>query len=640
VNFVLRPVVTLPNALQSIAKEQEQVTVPSAQVRGRCEWIDIFFYVLIFGLGVFHFFSYMRVESFAPDSSYYIGLARSILERGKYEFNFAPHVFYPPAYPALLALISIPFGVSYFVSVRAAAIIGMLGLIASYELLCRKEGRGLAAAGCLILGFSGFYFYMSAQLVGSDVPYFLTSILFLLVVTGVDQAWGYRRPGIFMRSAITGLLVISLLMRTVGVALLAGMLAWLFIRALIDRNDALGRAKFFAPGFLVASLVLSGWMIWTQQVKVEIIDQIGEAGTYVDQFWLVQPHRPELGRATPVDLLKRVGNNLSVQASHASAIITRIPWIEPRLNSPLVFIPIVLVLLGWLSSVRVMGGELTEWYFAFYLGVCLLWPYDVGPRFIFPVFPLIFLYLYRGGMELARVKPWRFVFMFRSLLVISVVLAIYGVFTVVPRWAEMSLQTKASIFFWILTGGWMIFVAVGVTRVIQPSVQALITAISNPKGSKIAGGVAVAVVVIIGLISQVRGVIYNLDPKVSEYVHQPSKEAADWIANHAATTDVVMAQQVPIVHRVSGKLTVSFPVRSDPREIMAVIRRSRVNFLVAITAAKSTNLSPTESERSSNLEVGFPEEIKLVHQEPSYKIYQIHNASSVERPRIIQISDR
>ena len=419
-----------------------------------------------------------------------------------------------------------------------------------------------------------------------------------------------------------------------------GMIAWLFVRALIEPKAALARAKFFAPAFLVGSLVFSGWMVWTQQVKIDSIDQFGEAGTYIDQFWLAEPHNPERGRATAVDLVNRVGKNLLFQGAHVAAIITRIPWIEPHLYSPLVCIPIALVLLGWLSSVNKRGGELADWYFAVYWGIYSLWPYDVGPRFIFPVFPLIFLYLYRGGMELARVKPWRFVFLFRSLLVISVALAIYGVFTVVPRRAEMSLQTKASVFFWILTGGWMIFATVGVPRVIKPPVEALRTAFFNPWGSKLAGGVAVAVLVIIGLVSQARGVVYNLHPKVNEYVHQPSKEAADWLANHTASTDVVMAQQVPIVHRVSGRLTISFPVRSDPHELMAVIRRCRVKFLVAITATKSTNLSPTESERSSNLEVGFPEEIKLVHQEASYKIYQIYNAPFLQSPRITQISDR
>jgi hypothetical protein len=629
-------VVTLLNSSQSIAKEQEQF---NTQVRS-CEWIDIFIYALILGLGVLHFFSYMRVESYAPDSSYYIGLARSILEQGRYEFNFAPHVLYPPGYPALLALISIPFGISYLVSVRAAAIVGMLGLIASYELLRCKEGRRIAAAGCLILGFSGFYFYVAAQLVGSDVPYFFTSILFLVLITRVEQSWADRQPGILLRGMIVALLVVSLLMRTVGAALLVGMIAWLFARALIEPKAALNRAKFLAPAFLVASLVFTGWMVWTQQVKIDSIDQFGEAGTYVDQFWLAEPHNPERGRATAVDLVNRVGKNLLFQGAHVSVIITRIPWIEPHLYSPFVCIPIALVLLGWLSSVNKRGGELADWYFAVYWGIYLLWPYDVGPRFIFPVFPLIFLYLYRGGMELARIKPWRSAFMFRSFLVISVALAIYGVFTVVPRWAEMSLQTKASVFFWILTGGWMIFATVGVPRVIEPPVQALRTAFSNPWGSKIAGGVAVAVLVIIGLVSQARGVVYNLDPKVSEYVHQPSKEAADWLANHTASTDVVMAQQVAIVHRVSERLTISFPVRSDPREVMAVIRRSRVKFLVAITATKSTNLSPTESERSSNLEVGFPEEVKLIHREASYKIYQIYNVPSVQSPRITQISDR
>src|SRR6266496_3662566 len=98
----------------------------------------------------------------------------------------------------------------------------------------------------------------------------------------------------------------------------------------------------------------------------------------------------------------------------------------------------------------------------------------------------------------------------------------------------------------------MIFATVGVPRVIEPSVPALRTAFSNPWGSKVAGGVMVAVLVIIGLVSQARGVVYNLDPKISEYIHQPSKETADWLANHTASTDVVMAQQVAIIHRVSG----------------------------------------------------------------------------------------
>jgi hypothetical protein len=58
-----------------------------------------------------------------------------------------------------------------------------------------------------------------------------------------------------------------------------------------------------------------------------------------------------------------------------------------------------------------------------------------------------------------------------------------------------------------------------------------------------------------GLVSQARGVVYNLDPSVSEYVHQTFQGGCGLagLANHTVSTDVVMAQQVPIVHRVSGR---------------------------------------------------------------------------------------
>ena len=140
-------------------------------------WQEVLVYAFAVGLGLFHFFSSLRIESYAPDSSYYIGLADTILEKGSYEFNFAPHIIYPPGLPLSLALIALGFGSSYIVFVRAMAVIGACGLLASYALLRRLEGRTFAAAACLILGSSAFYFYMATQLVGSDVPYFFTSTL-------------------------------------------------------------------------------------------------------------------------------------------------------------------------------------------------------------------------------------------------------------------------------------------------------------------------------------------------------------------------------------------------------------------------------------------------------------------------------
>lgn len=588
-------------------------------------------YLLVVTLGVFHFCTYMRLESFAPDSSYYIGLARSILERGRYEFNFIPHVFYPPGYPLLLASIGIFFGVSYFVAVRAAAIVGMLGLIASYELLRVKQGKGVAAAGCLILGFSGFYFYMAAQLAGSDVPYFFTSMLLLLLVARVEQAWMFRRPRLLTSAAVAVLIVLSLLMRTVGVALLAGLLAWVGVRWLRDKKGALDRAKFFAPAILLALIVFGGWMAWTQEIKSHYASELGATGTYVDQFWLIDPHHPELGQATAADLIKRAGEGLLRQGSHVTAIMTSIAWVEPKLYSPLVLVPLVLAFLGWLSSVRHNGGELTEWYFAAYLGIYLLWPFDVGPRFIFPVFPLVFLYLCRGGMEIARVKPWSAAFFFPSLSIISLIVGIYGATVVFSHWNNASLQAKASAAFWLIIFACSGLATVGPRSVVNVVSNHAMALFSRPGSRKMLGGLTVGVLVVAGLASQARGVAYNLQPKVSEYVHRASKEAADWIAGHTAPSDVVMAQQVSILHRVSARRIVPFPARSDPGEIMSVIRQQRVKYLVAITG-KGTVLSPSEAERSAKLQSAFSDEVRLVRQQDGYVIYEITDLRSAKNP--------
>ena len=67
---------------------------------------------------------YQRTESYAWDSSVYIGLARSLLERGAYEFNFEPHTFYPPGLPLLLAAITTFSSLDFVVLVRWMTVTG------------------------------------------------------------------------------------------------------------------------------------------------------------------------------------------------------------------------------------------------------------------------------------------------------------------------------------------------------------------------------------------------------------------------------------------------------------------------------------------------------------------------------------
>ena len=263
-------------------------------------WHEILVCVFSLGLGLFHFFSNLRIESYAPDSSYYIGLADAILKKGSYEFNFAPHIVYPPGLPLALSFIALGFGSSYIVFVRAMAVIGALGLLASYALLRCLEGRTFAAVACLILGSSAFYFHATTQLVGSDVPYFFTSTLTLLFAIKLKTArFQWQRWGFSL--GLVAFLIFSLLLRTVAVALLAGTGAWLISNVVFGRRDATLQARRFTPALLIGVLVLGIWLAWVEQSKHEAIDFSGEGGvggSYVDQFWANDPHNPELGSAS------------------------------------------------------------------------------------------------------------------------------------------------------------------------------------------------------------------------------------------------------------------------------------------------------------------------------------------------------
>lgn len=596
-------------------------------------YADMLVYGGCIALGLFHFYSYMRAESFAPDSSYYIGVAEAIREKGKYEFNFAPHLLYPPGYPMLLALISLLFGSSYFVFVRAAAIMGTFGLIASYQLLRRMEGRGVAASGCVILGLSQHYFFQVAQVVGSDVPYFLSTNLLLVLVIRSEQSLDFLRRGV-VRVLIAILLVISILLRTAGVTLLIGICISLLVGAFTNRKAVLERAKCLAPGLVAAALLLGGWMLWTQAAKNETKSYVRESETYVDQFWLVDPLRPESGRAGLSDLLKRPERNALVHGAYISRITFRVPWVEPLLYSPVVLASLTLVFLGWVWSVRKTRGDgFPEWYFASYVAVYLLWPFDVGPRFVFAVFPLIFVYLYRGALWLKTARVWESSVWSRIFLVVSMGLAMYAVADVLPQWSQVSLQARASMLFWVLL---TLILGLALIGVRTGLLHAFLSAKGHVTGLQLVKPGIVMVVslaAITGLVQQAELASWNLDPPVREFVHQPAKDAADWLVAHTLRSDIVMAQQVSILHRVSKRLIVSFPVRSDPREIMAVIQKFRIKFLVAITAEKSRVLSPTESERARLLEAAFPEQVKLVQRSNTYLIYEIFGAPTVNAAR-------
>jgi hypothetical protein len=101
-----------------------------------------------------------------------------------------------------------------------------------------------------------------------------------------------------------------------------------------------------------------------------------------------------------------------------------------------------------------------------------------------------------------------------------------------------------------------------------------------------------------------------------KFLNHPDVDAALWLAAHTTSTDVVMAGQAPIVHRVTGLHVVVFPATSDPRAIMSRMQEQGVRFLVVKTMERYPYSLPVEEERLRALTLRFPGALRLAQRGP------------------------
>jgi hypothetical protein len=364
--------------------------------------VDLLVVGLLVGLGALQWSLSVRSDAFFAGDVTYYNLAQALLETGQYGVNGKLESMFPPGFPGLLALQCLLGGCRRLLMVRAIVVCTTVGLLASYALLRRLQGRWVAAVTCLLLGSSLVIFALVTRTVLSDLPYFCTSLLTLVVAIRLETVQT-RRTRVVLELLCGGLVVVSLLLRSVAVALLGGLAAWLVMSCCIDWHTATRRLKIFLPILLLGLVVQGWWMHWAKPNEAPEWPLLGWPVSYSSQLWLKDGHYPELGAAVLSDLPARVGRNLIDRTlglmdilMHHTRRINRV-WF-----SPVVFGPIVLVLVGLGCSLWPTGGQWPEWYFICYEAMYLLWPWDLETRFLLPVAPLACLYLWRGGVALLR----------------------------------------------------------------------------------------------------------------------------------------------------------------------------------------------------------------------------------------------
>jgi hypothetical protein len=591
----------------------------------RC-WLDFTVYLSIVGFGVLAFALSSRSADFMWDV-YYLELAKSIIAKTGYGFNFKPETMLPPGFPYLLAMLIVTLGSSYAVLVRSMVVFTTLGLITSYELLRCQQDRVAAAVACLLLASSPALFLFSTTLVFSDMPYFFLSMLLLWLFVRLDVT-DRRSP--WERALwwlLCGcLLLASIMIRSTGMALLSGIVGWQAVSFVREPERAKRRFKILLLLVIAGGAGQLAWMFWAARHQTFEWPIHGYREHYVAQLTLKNGNDPELGRATWKDVLKRPAENADGLAAAMVGLFLH-KLTAPAWYSPMTVIPLALLLLGLGYSFWKTGGGLLEWYFVSYEAMYLFWPWNFELRFLLPIAPIAFLYAWRGGIVLWRLTrdwPREVGATFFALAVIG------GLSSIVWGWNVPKPQARFCIAIWGLIAAISAAVYWGERKIIQNLSLELGKSFSVagrlvPLGRAL-GGAAVICLMAFGGALQVTAGMRNLhrDPK-----EDPDIEAALWIKGHSEASTVVMARKEDLVFHYAQRRVIWFPPSTDPKMLMDGIRRFQIRQIVVVDRSDSY-WKPSDRECFQALSRAYPHAFHLVHQGPQSNVFEVVSRASEE----------
>lgn len=323
------------------------------------------------------------------DNAAYMILAESIESGQGYRNIHLPgsprHAQYPPVYPLILTTARVFGG-----GLITFKLISLLLTSASLIFICLLARVRLGWSGGLAVtaafAFNPVLLYYSHWVL-SEAPFVL---LTLVALWASERMLESRR---WLALTVVGALL-AYLTRAAGLPMVVALLL------------ALGwRRRWGNLGFVggAAALVLGGWWMWGRVAATE------SAEVYSNNFLLVNPYQPELGYATPADLIARLVNNVRLYTIEVlpESLSGAAPAGAVSLPSLLAALLIVaLVLIAFLKGIRRV--QVVELFTALYLALIFIWPAVwTDRRFLLPLVPVLFLLSATGLVwcfEFLRVK--------------------------------------------------------------------------------------------------------------------------------------------------------------------------------------------------------------------------------------------
>ena len=312
------------------------------------------------------------------DNAAYIALAQSLLEgRGYlelYDPATPPHTQYPPVFPAVIAA-ALAVGIRPWVGLKLVVIGFSVAAVCFAFLWARRRGwPGAAAWVTLLVAVSPGVLDLSHWVL-SDVPFAAFTLAAL---------WGFERlrPDAWGRFAFaTAAAALAYFTRSAGLPLIVAVVAWLALRR--------HWRQLAAFVLLIGPLAALWWL------RARALGGV----SYVEQFMMVNPYAPDLGRIGPVDFIQRIiDNDREYLTKHLPALLfgDKGGWL---------LVPSAVIVLvaaaGWGSRLR--RPTVAELFLPLYVGLLLAWPAVwSGERFLLPVLPLVLAYAGIGVTRLSR----------------------------------------------------------------------------------------------------------------------------------------------------------------------------------------------------------------------------------------------
>jgi hypothetical protein len=577
--------------------------------------------LVLLAIGLIYPLTRPRAFSYSNDSSHYVGSARSLASGQGYVFDGTPETQYPPGLPLLIMPFvhaQTPFaGVDVSALYCFMAFFGIAGLLVSYLYLRSKE-EPYSLLLCLMIAANST-FYVASSTVMSDVAYLVFSLGFLL---WLDRCMRVQEKSVAWWMLGLLLLVMALMLRTISVALVAGMMLTIVVQR---RRRRLARYQTVLLAVLIAVGVVwtAGWMHWTSTHLVKLYG--GELPrSYLGQLLMADPHHPDLGSSSAALLLWRLPLMALERAAQVAQLLTNGSWYPRALSSPVLFAVVVPCTLGWVQDLK-SQTPLSACYVLCYFGVLLLWPFAEDPRFELPVIPLLLLYGVRGVrivLGWAATKS-RIVFaavafplggLFGGVLLLNMHAAVHGTSSFAWLTGDWSIQYKAAMLLW------------------AAALLASFSVISlKPFGTRTLAGVrwtlVIAYLAVYGFLGvrQIGDAAYShVHPNTEATLQADARRA--WFHANVGPGDAIMAEEAAGLALMTGHHTIEFPATSRASTFAAVLCRWEPRYVVIGDSTGYPYFLPQQPERMAIIQRVFPGGFRLVHEYVGGKIYEFDPA--------------